>query len=83
VKQLLFIQAQERFDDAELPAMVRAVNQWQRLSARPLVHAIAPGNHLSMLNQDNAHTVAEILRAWMALEESVDSAPEALELLSA
>lgn len=79
VGQMLFIQARERFDDSELPALERAMDQWQRLSRHPWVHATVPGDHLSMLNQENAHAVVEILRAWMAQEE-LAAAPKALGL---
>jgi amino acid adenylation domain-containing protein len=70
IEQLLFIQALERLDAAELPAMEIALNQWKRFSRRPLVRITVPGDHISMLNQENTRVVAEILRAWMAPEET-------------
>lgn len=71
VEQLLFIQARERFDTAELPALESALEKWMRLSKRPLVHTTAPGDHISLLNRENAYAVAEILRAWMVPEPRV------------
>ena len=80
VQQMLFIQAEERFDAAaELPVLERAIAQWKRLSKRPFVHAYVPGNHLSMLSQKNAHSVADILRSWMVLEESVANVSEEID----
>jgi amino acid adenylation domain-containing protein len=70
VEQMLFIQAKERFADIELPILERAIAQWKRLSRRPFVHAHVSGNHLSMLSQENAYRVADILQSWLELEES-------------
>jgi len=69
VHQLLFIQAQERFNAAELQALEGALSQWKLLSKRPLKCATVPGDHISMLNRENAPAVAEVLRACMAPEE--------------
>jgi nonribosomal peptide synthetase DhbF len=78
VQQLLFIQARERFEAAELPALESALSHWRRLSKRPLLRTFVSGDHLSMLSQKNAHEVADILQHWLALAEP--AAPMAEEL---
>ena len=77
VSQLLFIEAEQRLIDSERIAMENAVLQWKRLSKNPFVHALVPGNHLSMLNQENARNVANILHNWIELEESTANTSEA------
>jgi nonribosomal peptide synthetase DhbF len=81
VRQILFIQAEERRFDAtaELLALERAIAQWKHLSKHPFVHAHVPGDHFSMLDQKNAHKVAAILRSWMVLEESAANEVEKLD----
>jgi thioesterase domain-containing protein len=69
VEQVLFIHARESVNAAELQVLESAVSQWKLLSRRPLAHIAVPGDHFSMLNQENARAVAEVLRAWMALEQ--------------
>ena len=71
VEQVMFIQARERFDAAEQQVLDNALSQWKLLSIRPLACATVPGDHISMLNQENARAVAEVLQAWMMLEEPV------------
>jgi len=80
VEQLLFIQALERGEEGEPQPLSRVVSQWKLLSRRPVVHAHTPGDHISMLNHENARMVAEVLQAWMLPEEAKVSEPEALEL---
>jgi thioesterase domain-containing protein/acyl carrier protein len=71
VEQVMFLQARERFDAAEQQVLDNALSQWKLLSIRPLACATVPGDHISMLNQENARAVAEVLQAWMMLEEPV------------
>jgi thioesterase domain-containing protein len=71
VEQLLFIQARESVNAAEFQVLESAVSQWKLLSRQPLAHIAAPGDHFSMLNQENARAVAEVLRAWMAQKQPV------------
>lgn len=69
VQQMLYIQATDRYDSTELPALERAIAQWKQLSKNPFVHSQVPGGHLSMLDQENAPLVADILRQWIAMEK--------------
>ena len=80
VRQMLFIQANERYSNIELPILERAIAQWKHLSKNPFVHAHVPGNHLTMLSQENAPMLADILHRWIMLEASATNEPEALEL---
>ncbi|WP_374090326.1 non-ribosomal peptide synthase/polyketide synthase [Methylomicrobium lacus] len=80
IEQLLFIQALERAEAGEQQALDNAFSEWRQLSRRPVVHAHTPGDHISMLNHENARMVAEVLLAWMLPEEAEVSEPEALDL---
>ncbi|MGR8930699.1 MAG: amino acid adenylation domain-containing protein [Gammaproteobacteria bacterium] len=80
VEQMLYIQAEERFADSELPTLEHAVTQWKRLSRNPLVRALVPGNHLTMLSQDHAPMVAHILQRWIVTEELLAKPLEVPEL---